>query len=43
MARREFTREFKVSAVKLVTEQDRMPSEAGRNLGVDPADRDPAP
>lgn len=37
MARRRFTREFKVAAVKLVNEQGYSPSEAARNLGVDPA------
>ena len=37
MARRKFTREFKVSAIKLVQEQGYRPSEAARSLGVDPA------
>lgn len=37
MARRKFTREFKVSAVKLVNEQGYSPYEAARNLGVDAA------
>jgi transposase len=36
MARRKFTREFKVSAVKLVNEQGYSPAEAARSLGVDP-------
>ena len=36
MARRKFTREFKVSAVKLVNEQGYTIAEAGRSLGVDP-------
>lgn len=35
MARRKFTREFKVSAVKLVNEQGYSPSEAAKSLGVD--------
>jgi transposase len=35
MARRKFTREFKVSAVKLVNEQGYSPAEAARSLGVD--------
>ena len=37
MARRKFTREFKVSAVKLVGEQGYSVSEAAKSLGVDPA------
>jgi len=37
MARRKFTREFKVSAVKLVNEQGYSPCEAAKRLGVDPA------
>jgi transposase len=37
MARRKFTREFKVSAVKLVNEQGYSPAEAARSLGVDRA------
>lgn len=36
MARRKFTREFKLSAVKLVHEQGYSPTEAARSLGVDP-------
>jgi transposase len=36
MARRKYTREFKVSAVKLVQEQGYSPGEAARSLGVDP-------
>lgn len=36
MARRKFTREFKMSAVKLVNEQGYSPAEAARSLGVDP-------
>ena len=36
MARRKFTREFKVSAVKLVNEQGYSLTEAARSLGVDP-------
>ena len=36
MARRKYTREFKVSAVKLVNEQGYSPAEAARSLGVDP-------
>jgi transposase-like protein len=35
MARRKYTREFKVSAVKLVNEQGYSIVEAARNLGVD--------
>lgn len=35
MARRKFTREFKVSAVKMVNEQGCSPAEAAKNLGVD--------
>ena len=35
MARRKYTREFKVAAVKLVNEQGYSPAEAARNLGVD--------
>lgn len=35
MKKRKFTREFKISAVKLVTEQGYSPPEAGRSLGVD--------
>ena len=37
MSRRRFTREFKISAVKLVTEQGYSPSEAAKSLGVDRA------
>ena len=36
MARRKYTREFKVSAVKLVNEQGYSPVEAAKSLGVDP-------
>ena len=36
MARRTFTREFKVSAVKLVNEQGYTIAQAGKSLGVDP-------
>jgi transposase-like protein len=36
MGRRKFTREFKVSAVKLVNEQGYSPVEAAKSLGVDP-------
>jgi transposase len=36
MARRKFTREFKLSAVKLVNEQGYSPAEAAKSLGVDP-------
>jgi transposase len=36
MPRRKFTREFKVSAVKLVNEQGYSVVEAARSLGVDP-------
>ena len=36
MARRRFTREFKVSAVKLVNEQGYAPGEAAKSLGVAP-------
>ena len=36
MARRKYTREFKVSAVKLVNEQGYTVPEAARSLGVDP-------
>ena len=37
MARRKFTREFKLSAVKLVNEQGYSPTQAARSLGVDPS------
>lgn len=36
MGRRKFTREFKVSAARLVTEQGYSAAEAARSLGVDP-------
>jgi len=36
MGRRKYTREFKLSAVKLVDEQGYSPVEAARSLGVDP-------
>jgi transposase len=36
MGRRRFTREFKISAVKLVNEQGYSPAQAGKSLGVDP-------
>jgi transposase len=36
MPRRKFTREFKVSAVKLVNEQGYSIPEAAKSLGVDP-------
>lgn len=36
MAKRRFTREFKVSAVKLVSEQGYSVPEAAKSLGVDP-------
>jgi transposase len=36
MGRRRFSREFKLSAVKLVNEQGYSPVEAARSLGVDP-------
>jgi transposase len=36
MARRKHTREFKISAVQLVTQQGYSPAEAARSLGVDP-------
>jgi transposase len=35
MARRKYTREFKVSAVQLVNEQGYSPVEAAKSLGVD--------
>ena len=35
MARRRYTREFKLSAVKLVNEQGYSPAEAAKSLGVD--------
>jgi transposase len=37
MARRRFTREFKLSAVRLVTQQGYSPAAAARSLGVDRA------
>jgi transposase len=37
MPRRRFTREFKLSAVKLVQEQGYTTGEAAKSLGVDPA------
>src|SRR5258708_2334803 len=37
MARRKHTREFKISAVQLVTQQGYTAGEAARSLGVDPA------
>lgn len=37
MPKRRFTREFKVSAVKLVNEQGYSIPEAARSLGIDPA------
>ena len=36
MGRRRYTREFKISAIKLVNEQGYSPREAGKSLGVDP-------
>jgi len=36
MARRKYTREFKISAVKLVNEQGYSIPDAARSLGVDP-------
>jgi transposase len=36
MPRRKFTREFKISAVKLVNEQGYSIAEAAKGLGVDP-------
>ena len=36
MARRKFTREFKLSAVRLVNEQGYSVPEAAKSLGVDP-------
>jgi len=37
MGRRKFSREFKLSAVKLVNEQGYSIPEAGRSLGIDPS------
>jgi len=36
MGRRNYNREFKLSAVKLVNEQGYSPAEAAKSLGVDP-------
>jgi transposase len=36
MTRRKHTREFKVSAVQLVTQQGYTPSAAAKSLGIDP-------
>ncbi len=36
MARRKFTREFKISAVKLVNQQGYAIADAAKSLGVDP-------
>jgi transposase len=36
MPRRKFSREYKISAVKLVNEQGYSVAEAGKSLGVDP-------
>ena len=36
-SRRGFTKQFKVDAVKLVTEQGYKLAEAARNLGIDPS------
>jgi transposase len=36
MSRRKYTREFKLSAVKLVNEQGYSISEAAKSLGIDP-------
>ena len=36
MAKRKFSREFKLSAVKLVNEQGYSPAEAAKSLGIDP-------
>lgn len=36
MARRKFTREFKISAVQLVNEQGYSVAQAAKSLGVDP-------
>ena len=36
MARRKYTREFKLSAVQLVNEQGYSPHQAAKSLGVDP-------
>ena len=37
MSRRRFTREFKLSAVKLVNEQGYSAAEAAKSLGIDPS------
>ena len=37
MAKRKFTKEFKISAVKLVNEQGYTVAEAAKSLGVDPS------
>lgn len=37
MSRRKYTREFKVSAVKLVNEQGYSVTDAAKSLGIDPA------
>jgi transposase len=37
MAKRKFSREFKLSAVKLVNEQGYSPVEAAKSLGIDPS------
>ena len=37
MAKRKFTREFKISAVKLVQEQGYTVTQAAKSLGVEPA------
>jgi transposase len=37
MARKAYSREFRESAVKMVTEQKRSVAEAAKNLGVQPA------
>ena len=37
MAKRKFSREFKLSAVKLVNEQGYSIADAARSLGIDPA------
>lgn len=37
MARRKFTREFKLSAVRLVNQQGYSIGEAAKSLGIDPA------
>lgn len=37
MTRRQYSREFKISAVKLVNEQDYSVVKAARSLGIDPS------